>query len=156
MQLTFGWLFTPTVSIQVYKRGQAIQGARWLPFINGKATQKLEEFCYESRKMVPFTAQDLPQQQHFVKEITVNTQIYCFCRMPQLGKDKMAQCTLCKEWFHQQCENIQKEVLCERTDCLLFVSIVFFFQAIATLNRKIRLGSRLLQVCIMMSKVYLY
>ena len=62
--------------------------------------------CYESGKMVPFWARDLPQQQHFIKEFgdelvltTVNTRIYCSCRMPQLGKDKMAQCTLCKEWF---------------------------------------------------------
>ena len=73
--------------------------------------------CYERGKMVPFPARDLPQQQQFIKEIgdelvltTVNTRIYCSCRMPQLGKDKMAQCTLCKEWFHQQCENIPKEV----------------------------------------------
>ena len=64
--------------------------------------------CLESGNLTPFPARDLPQQQQAIKNIgdepvltTVNIRIYCSCRKPQLGKDKMAQCTACQEWYHQ-------------------------------------------------------
>ena len=69
--------------------------------------------CLENGKMVSFPARDLSQRQEAIQTIedelvlaTVNTRIYCSCRMPQAGNDKMAQCTSCDEWFHQRCENI--------------------------------------------------
>ena len=31
---------------------------------------------------------------------------YCHCCMPHDGEERMAQCTGCKEWFHESCENI--------------------------------------------------
>ena len=68
--------------------------------------------CLESGKMVPFSAWDLPQQQEVIQKIedepvleTLKIKVYCSCWTPQ-GRDKMAQCTSCKEWYHQQCENI--------------------------------------------------
>ena len=65
--------------------------------------------CFESGKMTPFPGRDLLQQQEAILK-TVKIRIYCSCRMPQLGMDKMAQCIVCQEWYHQQCENIPKEV----------------------------------------------
>ena len=50
--------------------------------------------CLESGKMTPFPGRDLHQQQEAILT-TVNTIIYCSCRMPQLGMDKMAQCIVC-------------------------------------------------------------
>ena len=64
---------------------------------------------FESGKMTPFPGRDLLQQQEAILK-TVKIRIYCSCRMPQLGMDKMAQCIVCQELYHQQCENIPKEV----------------------------------------------
>ena len=32
--------------------------------------------------------------------------VYCHCHMPHDGEERMAQCTGCKEWYHESCENI--------------------------------------------------
>ena len=41
---------------------------------------------------------------------TVAEEVYCSCRMPQSGKEKMAQCNQCLRWYHQKCEDIPKQV----------------------------------------------
>ena len=75
----------------------------------------MEEFF--DGKMVSFPACDLPQMQESVKIIadedvlhTAKVPVYCKCRMPCYGKEMMAQCTQCNEWFHQKCDNIPNSV----------------------------------------------
>ena len=36
--------------------------------------------------------------------------VYCKCRMPCYGKEMMAQCTQCNEWYHQKYDNILNSV----------------------------------------------
>ena len=36
--------------------------------------------------------------------------VYCHCRMPDDGEERMAQCTGCKEWYHESCENIPQAI----------------------------------------------
>ena len=52
--------------------------------------------CFESGKMTPFPGRDLFQQQESILK-TLNIRIYCSCRMPQLGMDKMTQCIVFQE-----------------------------------------------------------
>ena len=42
---------------------------------------------------------------------TVTIPVYCDCRMPyNPTKDKMAECTVCKKWFHKECQQIADKV----------------------------------------------
>ena len=34
--------------------------------------------------------------------------IYCVCRMPELPTTKLIECSLCKEWFHFTCMNMDE------------------------------------------------
>ncbi len=36
--------------------------------------------------------------------------IYCNCRLPDNGEEKMAECENCKCWYHKTCENIPSNV----------------------------------------------
>ena len=36
--------------------------------------------------------------------------LYCSCRLPEEVGDEMAECDLCKQWFHKHCMDIPQEV----------------------------------------------
>ena len=56
--------------------------------------------------MFPFEKRR-PQDQNKLVKISV----YCECRMPyNPPKDKMAECTGCKKWFHKECQQIADKV----------------------------------------------
>ena len=67
--------------------------------------------------MIPFPAWDLPKEQLVIKKIgdervleVLKVKVYCSCRMPEMGREKMAQCAICQEWYHQNCEKIPSVV----------------------------------------------
>ena len=36
--------------------------------------------------------------------------VYCVCRMPEVGKERMICCNFCKEWFHGDvCINVSQD-----------------------------------------------
>ena len=43
-----------------------------------------------------------------------DVELYCTCRMPEMAEDRdkvpMAECDVCKEWYHQSCIDIPNEV----------------------------------------------
>ena len=36
--------------------------------------------------------------------------VYCSCRLPDNGEEKMAKCASCSEWYHQICERISSNI----------------------------------------------
>ena len=52
--------------------------------------------------------------------------VYCVCRQPWARSVQscgaLVQCSQCKEWFHQACEGIDKNVLMQSKDFLWFCS----------------------------------
>ena len=52
--------------------------------------------------------------------------VYCVCRQPWARSVQscgaLVQCSQCKEWFHQACEGIDKDVLMQSKDFLWFCS----------------------------------
>ena len=83
--------------------------------------------CFEKGKLSPFPAwelrdSDIVDPGDIIKEVKVK--VFCSCRMPEDKKRKMAQCTKCREWFHQDCESISESVFKKRApftcaECLL-------------------------------------
>ena len=76
--------------------------------------------CFENGKMSPFPGRDLPDRRKITPHIsdeplftTVKVEVYCSCKMPQVGRERMAQCTECLKWYHERCENIPKTVFCK-------------------------------------------
>ena len=63
--------------------------------------------CLRLKKMTPFPSQlhrpGRPQTEHI--------RVYCSCHLPDHGKEKMAACDRCAEWYHISCENIPKAVV---------------------------------------------
>ena len=62
--------------------------------------------CLRLKKMTPFPSQlhrpGRPQTEHI--------RVYCSCHLLDDGKEKMAACDRCAEWYHISCENIPKAV----------------------------------------------
>ena len=76
--------------------------------------------CFENGKMSPFPGWDLLDRRKIIPHIsdeplltTVKVNVYCSCKMPQVGRERMAQCTKCLKWYHKRCENITKTVFCK-------------------------------------------
>ena len=62
--------------------------------------------CLESNKMCPFPSRRCrPGKPH-----TEHVDVYCSCRLPEDGEEKMAACDKCGEWYHDSCEKIPIEV----------------------------------------------
>ena len=90
--------------------------------------------CLRLKKMTPFPSQlhrpGRPQTEHI--------RVYCSCHLPDDGKEKMAACDRCAEWYHISCENIQKQYL--RTlepsgyAVNVFRKISFFLVCVCTCN----------------------
>ena len=76
--------------------------------------------CFENMEMTPFPGCQLKSIPMFTEEV------YCSCRMPQPGKEKIAQCNQCLRWYHQKYEDIPKLVFSKSKNRTIFfiVSIV--------------------------------
>ncbi len=46
--------------------------------------------------------------------MVVEKKVEVFCRMPEDRKKKMAQCSRCKDWFHESCQKIPAAVFKSR------------------------------------------
>ena len=62
--------------------------------------------CLKSEQMAPFPSKNIQPG----KPKTEYLYVYCHCRMPDDGEERMAQCTGCKEWYHESCESIPQAV----------------------------------------------
>ena len=63
--------------------------------------------CLEDQMMRHF-----PATKRSVRRLTKKTEtmgIYCVCRMPEEGGERMIRCDTCKEWYHDNCVFIPKE-----------------------------------------------
>ena len=47
---------------------------------------------------------------------TQSVDLHCSCRLPEEKGDKMAECDMCKTWYHQHCMNIPDNVFDDETD----------------------------------------
>lgn len=79
--------------------------------------------CFQSSKMTPFPgsqkeATPTGSEEPLLMAVKVN--VYCSCRMPQVGRERMAQCSKCHEWYHERCEDIPKTVFCRNRNKILF------------------------------------
>ena len=63
--------------------------------------------CFQNRMMSPFPARKRKRQPGMTRHSKIL--VYCNCRQPE-SNDRMVQCSTCKEWFHEQCENIPRKV----------------------------------------------
>lgn len=63
--------------------------------------------CLEKKILLPFPKADTfyPRKPKLDK-----VSIFCLCRLPDNGEEKMACCVICDEWYHKSCENIPKDV----------------------------------------------
>ena len=44
-------------------------------------------------------------------KLSKTVELYCTCRLPErVGKDNMVECAVCKDWFHQSCQDVPKDV----------------------------------------------
>ena len=83
--------------------------------------------CLENMKMTPFPGWQQHQQSLTIPSVTdepllttIKIKVYCSCRMPQSGQEKMAQCNKCHRWYHQRCENIPKQVFIRSKNRTIF------------------------------------
>lgn len=56
--------------------------------------------------------------------VTIKVRTYWSCRMPQVGKDKMAEYTTCGEWYYQlqqRCDNVRTKEVFALENSLPFV-----------------------------------
>ena len=75
--------------------------------------------CLEDGELLPFphahTGRLLGRRRRRLERIKV----YCMCRLPwdkhDTARGNLAQCRLCKEWFHQQCAAISETVFLDTT-----------------------------------------
>ena len=55
--------------------------------------------CLESGRMELFPVRR-EQRENSVIFHSQSIKVYCVCRMPEVGKERMICCNCCKEWFH--------------------------------------------------------
>lgn len=62
--------------------------------------------CLSNKQIVPFPSKPIkpgkPKSEYIY--------IFCTCRMRAEADKHMAQCTICKEWYHKSCEHIPDAV----------------------------------------------
>ena len=63
--------------------------------------------CLKDGKLEPFPSQMMRARRPIRNE---NVGIYCTCRLPDNGEERMAMCSKCGEWFHETCQKIPKTV----------------------------------------------
>ena len=47
---------------------------------------------------------------------TQSVDLHCSCRLPEERGDKMAECDVCKTWYHQHCWNIPDDIFDEEAE----------------------------------------
>ena len=47
---------------------------------------------------------------------TQSVDLHCSCRLPEEMGDKMAECDVCKTWYHQHCMDIPDDVFDDESD----------------------------------------
>ena len=71
-----------------------------------------------------------PAKKRAVRKMTKRTEemnIYCICRMPEEGGDKMISCDNCQQWFHGQCVTVppqawtDKDFVWKCSDCMWII-----------------------------------
>lgn len=62
--------------------------------------------CLKSEHLTPFPSSTKKVEKPTIKRISV----YCICRLPDNGEEKMIRCNQCREWFHQSCEKVTDNV----------------------------------------------
>lgn len=72
--------------------------------------------CYDSNKLLPFPSSGHHRRLGRQKIICVQrVDIFCICRLPWNSKENergpLVQCSICKEWYHQLCMNIDQDVI---------------------------------------------
>ena len=73
-------------------------------------------YCFQGQKMLPFPAPDRPRRLRKERLIHRDTvAVFCTCRMPwdkyNSKNGPLVHCQMCKEWFHQQCMNIEQKIV---------------------------------------------
>ncbi|KAL5509803.1 hypothetical protein EMCRGX_G005233 [Ephydatia muelleri] len=68
--------------------------------------------CLKSEQMTPFPSKKIQPG----KPKTEYLYVYCHCCMPNDGEERMAECTVCKEWYHESCENIPQAVFTDSSN----------------------------------------
>ena len=58
--------------------------------------------CLEKKTLSPFP-NDICHPGRPKSEVI---SVYCSCRLPDNGQERMARCSNCQEWYHQSCEGI--------------------------------------------------
>lgn len=78
--------------------------------------------CLEDRVITHFHA-----KKRATRKMTRRTEVmkvYCVCRMPEEGGEKMISCDTCQQWFHDQCVSVptqawlDKDFVWKCSDCV--------------------------------------
>ena len=74
--------------------------------------------CFERGQFDMFPIDRYRHSENKVKA-TKMIAVYCFCRMPELLRSEMIQCTDCKEWFHiDLCVTVDKKARSLKWQCI--------------------------------------
>ena len=82
-----------------------------------------------TKLLLPFPAKEVPTRVPQLVWID-RVRIYCVCRQPENWQRKMVECSLCKDWFHNDCVKVPEEVMVlpivsELTRFLYFHNVMF-------------------------------
>ena len=70
--------------------------------------------CLKEGKMKPFpTSNAITRPIKRNKTVSV-INVYCVCRLPDNGEERMMECGQCREWFHQTCMSIKTSVFLDK------------------------------------------
>ena len=80
--------------------------------------------------MFPIRKERRRQKRNLKKKEKIK--IYCVCRMPELPTTKLIECSLCKEWFHFTCMNMdENSSVCNTiwhcTNCLAWILTASYY-----------------------------
>lgn len=64
--------------------------------------------CLKNQHLTPFPASERTVWKKVYE--TTNVPLYCICRLPNNGEEKMVECGKCKEWFHKTCLSVPRDV----------------------------------------------
>ena len=67
--------------------------------------------CMAAGEMTPFPSGRVVMEKCRIVEI----QLYCSCRLPDNGAERMVQCNRCRTWYHQSCELVDTEVFTRKS-----------------------------------------
>lgn len=75
--------------------------------------------CISDGAIIPFPTKGLRTRSNWRPKKKISIPLFCVCRMPDFGVHEllpkkfhvMVQCNICKEYFHQECENIPESAI---------------------------------------------